>query len=379
MREARLTTDLIGAEDVTSLEDGWSRLFDETASDNFYVSFPWARACCEFAGKQGCEPAIAVARAGDRLVGVAPMQTAKYWPGGRTLMFLGPPRHDYGGFLVSPTCRDEATRALIQTLADRVAFDRVDLFGIREADKTMAVLRDDLGDRWPIRVEQPSASPYVELEGDFESYMASRPRHLRKRLKWAHNRVSRDGVSTTFWRRDAIEEETLEELYRIHIARHRARTGISKFEHEHVRRFNKLKSRLLADRGWLDVSGIEIDGRLAAFAYGVRLRNTYFDWTVGFDPDFARYSPGQLLFEYVLRTSYEAGLKRIDLMAGTEPYKYEWATGDAALYRLAGELPGFTLRHGLCAAAEAGRAGLKSVKDRSRLLQAMWRKAARIG
>jgi hypothetical protein len=45
---------------------------------------------------------------------------------------------------------------------------------------------------------------------------------------------------------------------------------------------------------------------------------------VGFDPAFARFSPGRVLLGEAIARAFDGGLRRVELGGGTEPYKLAW-------------------------------------------------------
>ena len=50
--------------------------------------------------------------------------------------------------------------------------------------------------------------------------------------------------------------------------------------------------------------------------------------------EWARYSPGRLLLEHLLESSFEQGLREFDFTIGDEPYKSAFCNASDALYRL---------------------------------------------
>jgi CelD/BcsL family acetyltransferase involved in cellulose biosynthesis len=73
---------------------------------------------------------------------------------------------------------------------------------------------------------------------------------------------------------------------------------------------------------------------VVAALYGfVRGRKFYY-YLGGFDPAFARYSPGSLLIYHAMQQSRSAGLRWFDFLRGAEPYKYRWGAVDQPQYAI---------------------------------------------
>jgi CelD/BcsL family acetyltransferase involved in cellulose biosynthesis len=57
-------------------------------------------------------------------------------------------------------------------------------------------------------------------------------------------------------------------------------------------------------------------------------------YNAGIDPDARDLSPGVLMvYSYVAR-AIESGRRRIDLLRGDEPYKYDWGARDEMIQRV---------------------------------------------
>lgn len=85
--------------------------------------------------------------------------------------------------------------------------------------------------------------------------------------------------------------------------------------------FNKLhKKRMLL------ISALILGEQPIAIHLGVQYKKQFYYWIPAYDPNFAKYSPGTLLLEDLLRFSFESNDHVFDFMEGNEPYKLEYAT-----------------------------------------------------
>lgn len=82
----------------------------------------------------------------------------------------------------------------------------------------------------------------------------------------------------------------------------------------------------LYERGRLVVSTVTVEERLVAAHLGVLHEGTMYYWVPAYDVDVAKYSPGSLLLEEMLRASHARGDKVFDFLEGFEPYKMFYAT-----------------------------------------------------
>jgi CelD/BcsL family acetyltransferase involved in cellulose biosynthesis len=93
----------------------------------------------------------------------------------------------------------------------------------------------------------------------------------------------------------------------------------------------------------------------------------------GFDPLYARYSPGQLVLAQEIERAFADGLRRVELGGGADPYKLQWADAVRELVGVAAFAPSAAGSLGWIAVARgrplAQRAGLdralRPVRDRA--------------
>lgn len=373
-----LAVELVDASGLTGLKDEWTRLFDDAESDNPFLTFEWAAATCPHLGDRE-RPIFGVARRRDRVVGIAPMQITSLRPWGNQLRFLGMEHPGIAGILTHPKDCDTVAVALLEALIRSKEFDRIDFGNIREGAACLKPMREVLSGSG--RVEEDTWLPYayIALENDFDAYLKSRSRNTRGIVSNARNRLQRDGVEARFWRAGAVSEDCLSSMFDIGASRWRPRMGTSMYDRCNMRLFLRDLGDSFSRRGWLDVAGLELNGTLAAFVYGLRIGDVFIYYTVSFDPAYEQYRPGVLLLEHVIRGCYDAGLRKLDFLGGPYPYKLKWATGQGPCRRLRCYLPGFAVRHTLQATVESGREFLKRAKRRSSLLASLWRRVSRPG
>ena len=82
------------------------------------------------------------------------------------------------------------------------------------------------------------------------------------------------------------------------------------------------------------VSALMLDERPIATHWGMRMGGTLYWLLPGYDDAYARFSPGRLLMEALLRQCIEDGYAVFDFTAGDEPYKLQWADEHMKLYAL---------------------------------------------
>lgn len=174
----------------------------------------------------------------------------------------------------------------------------------------------------------PDRSPatLVRWEG-FETFAA----YQRFRAESLHGRVSSLARDRRYLARDHGElsfltEEgsplLLEQIIALKVKQLKRRFG----RHYLAQESDRDLYREFFRRGLLRAAALHAGGRLVAGGLYLRWHGTCIFRTTVYDPGFAKYSPGMLLLEDLLRFSFESGDREFDLLLGNQPYKWRFAT-----------------------------------------------------
>src|SRR5205085_8553986 len=119
----------------------------------------------------------------------------------------------------------------------------------------------------------------------------------------------------------------------LHRARWNARGETGVLGDKAIQEFHRDAAWSLLCRGMLRLYGLRIDGHLAAALYGFADHRRAYYYLSGFDPLYARMSPGFLIVGHAIQHAFTEGLREFDFLRGREPYKYDWGATDELSYR----------------------------------------------
>lgn len=272
----------------------------------------WIQAWVEaFADPQAL--VFAVARDGDNLVALIPFSAARG--------VLRTPANWHTPEVAALGEADALRLALSAALATaprRVAIRVV-------PDATADVLRPALAAAGYRIVERTlQVSPFVRLDRAFRaSPETSRlmPGDLGR--KW---RRLADLGQLELDERDGKSDLTalLEEGFRVEGSGWKDAAGTAIVSHESTRRFYDRIAAWAARDGLLSLAYLRLEGRAIAFQFGIRTKREYYFLKGGYDPEFARYSPGKLLHARMLERMLAGGVERYEFLGDTESYKLTW-------------------------------------------------------
>ena len=69
-----------------------------------------------------------------------------------------------------------------------------------------------------------------------------------------------------------------------------------------------------------------MNDRRIATSYGAVYDGRRFLFKTGYDPEFAKCSPFKVLTSFAVQHAYAHGLKEVDFLGDTEPWKLEWTS-----------------------------------------------------
>jgi CelD/BcsL family acetyltransferase involved in cellulose biosynthesis len=187
-------------------------------------------------------------------------------------------------------------------------------------------------------------APCISLRGSWDDYERGRARKLRNDLRRCERRLAERGrLSVDIDSGDDRLDGLLDEGFRVEGSGWKEQGGTGITSGRATERFYRSVARWARDEGWLRLAFLRLDGRVVAFDLMLEIDGALYDVKGGYDPEFARYSPGKLLLREVLSQAFARGLTRFEFLGAEETYKLSWATETRARWHLqafAPSLPG---------------------------------------
>lgn len=211
----------------------------------------------------------------------------------------------YGGGLLLDCSADRAAvlEALVRAMRDLpwhvMWLDEVPLDSPQWALFRKALARNGTPSSWHARYDVG----LIELCGAWEPYWRSLSSHHRQNIGNAGRRLARRGEVRFDLETNPSREQVETLLYsgfEVEDRSWKGRTGSSVFRRR-MFPFYLRQARQLAEWGHLALAFLRFSGRPIAFCYGMIAKGVFHYCKIGYDPDFASYSPGQLLLNDLLQ------------------------------------------------------------------------------
>jgi CelD/BcsL family acetyltransferase involved in cellulose biosynthesis len=352
----RLTLDTIsGADEFARLGTDWDRLVRAMPRPSPFLLHGWLREWWRHYGERGTL-AVHVAYRDGQLVGALPLCVSRR-RGLRVLTFLGGQHSALADLLVAPG--EEGVAAAIAQRAACADHDYADLFGLPGDSRLVEAFGDSR-----LRVIERVESPVLDIDGDWDDVyhakISAKKRSEDRRRTRSLAKVG--GVEVSVARTHDELETALEDVFALHLLRWRDRPDGSELATPLGRRFVRAALLALADHDVPRIITKKVDGRPIAFKVFFALEGRIYFYRSGFDPAFARFSPGVLTTLAAVEAGAREGATRVEFLGGAERYKRELADRFDPMYE------GFGLERTLRGAV-AVRANLGVIQLRRKLKQ----------
>jgi CelD/BcsL family acetyltransferase involved in cellulose biosynthesis len=179
----------------------------------------------------------------------------------------------------------------------------------------------------------------VEIDHDWAGYKTAWSSNHRHKMQRTTNRAKREGDLKLTVLRD-VPQDRIEPLLRrgfeVECRSWKGDEGTAVLKSPEIFEFYCRQARQLAEWGQLQLTFLELDGRPIAFEYGWNAKGVYCSPKVGYDEDFRRLTPGQLLRHELLQRFFadpDQGL--FDFVGPLSDATSKWITGSYSIGRLA--------------------------------------------
>ena len=292
----------------------WDVLADTTAAAPF-LRPGWFRAWHRAYG-QG-ELQLLTVRRGNDLAGVLPLELR----GRATLSTTNTHSPLFGPLATDPDAEWVLASQLVDQSGGRIELAYVDpTTSWFSALETALALRG----RRPF-VDTVLRSPYVVLGDSDHAYPARLSRRFAKELRRCRRRLEEQGgVSVTLQTSVRGLDRALDEFVALESSGWKASAGTAIASRDASRRFYAEIAEWAAQRGWLRLAFLRLDGKPIAAELDLESAGRMYALKSGFDPEYRGFGPGQLLTRDCIELACAAGLSSYEFLGTDEPYKMSW-------------------------------------------------------
>ncbi len=310
---------------LNRLASEWEEVLRGSGADPIFLSLPWLRSWWSIFG-EGRELMVLHATEGGRSVGFAPFMVSargrlSCW---RKMEFIGSGPSDRLA-IISQDGRLDVHRAFWDHVKQRDDWDVVELREMAAGGPTETVVRECYPTADFVRV----LSPHIILGGSYQKYLSGLSKNMRYNLGRNRRKLEDAGAEFRTLRTPKEVAEGVHYLRKLSEARWDI---ASVLRTPHMVEFIELAASALAQQEQVVFHTLELGGEPIAITMGFETDHRYMYYLSGFDPEHSKTSPGSVLLSKIIEDCCERNMAEVDLLRGTEPYKYRFNAVDRVLY-----------------------------------------------
>ena len=249
----------------------------------------------------------------------------------RELSLLTVPDTQFCDMLVADSDRMRAADAFASYLVDHAGEWEVMRLGYLRPDSAIATMlaATMAASGCVVAHTATPGNPFISLQGDWSTYYGGRSRRLKKANNLAANRLAKAGEVCIDWLEpgdgDAGRLASLVEGI-VEVSRNswKSETGTT-LDQSGPGAFIRRLSALAAERGWLSIWMLTLDGRPMATEFQLVHEGNVHGLRSDFRMGSEEISPGSYLNRTLLERLFGRGYRRYYMGPGNNAYKFRWA------------------------------------------------------
>jgi len=325
-----------------ALRDEWNALLGRSRFDTIFLTWEWQSTWWRHLGARRGPLYLLAAREAGRLIGILPLYLSQS-DGVRCLTVVGCVEvSDYLDLIIEAGQEEMVYRALLSWLngPEAPAWDMLELCNEPAASLAYTRLAElARAQGLPVEVTQEDVCPVITLpqpgagEDGWELYLAALDKKERHEIRRKLRRIEREAPDTV--RRIVCGGAELTEAVESFIALHRlSRPDKHAFMTEEMQAYFRAVAIVLAERGWLQLSFLDIGDRPAATYFCFDYHGDILVYNSGYDTAASPHlSPGWVLLAELIQHAITEGRTRFDFLQGNEDYKYRFGGVDEPVHR----------------------------------------------
>ena len=312
--EAKLTVEEISDNDNWELlKDPWEQFVQDSEIKDPFLTYEWFD-CCVRSFQEKKKLFVLLVKDHSTILGIAPFwrsqDTIRQIPVTR-VGFISCLDTPFVDFIVSNHHREEVLKAIFTHLFIKRK-QTWDILTLRQWPsnsnnyQTFRNLISQFSER--IKTEIASLTPFIELKGDWNSFLLSRSVRFRKTRRNIENKLTKLGkIEIQCVRFDASGKE-LQEVVRVTEKSWKYQEGVAIACTEQMKMFFQELTRIAGEKGWLLLWMLRINGTPVGMEYDLVGDRKVYALRADFDEAYAEFSPGTYLETEILQRLFQDDL-----------------------------------------------------------------------
>jgi CelD/BcsL family acetyltransferase involved in cellulose biosynthesis len=168
-------------------------------------------------------------------------------------------------------------------------------------------------------------SPYLDVDGDWDAYRTRLSGDAFRNIRRCRRRLAERGelVERIDDRWERVDD-ALAAGFALEGSGWKRESGTAIVSDPATHAFYLEIGRWAAAHGWLRMAWLELDGAPIAWDLLIKHAGVLYALKGGYDPSYRKFGPGHILTLQVVASLFADGLRRMDFLGDTSPYKRIW-------------------------------------------------------
>jgi len=323
--------------EFAAIREEWNNLLSISNEDTIFLTWEWAFSWWEEFSDANNSLFILIVMDNDKVVAIAPLVMTKRTFFGffniKEITFIGTKtvHGEYLDFIIASRWeKNEIMSSVFEYLDNHTSqWDILRLNGIPEKSINIQCAADIAMDKnYRFTQEFTSICPFVVLPRSWHAFNMSLKKSIRKNFGYQKRRLQKQfGLTFESYDPQHVEAD-IEAFLTLHEKRWAIKGLPGAFVNQKKRRFYQSIAYWFSEKNWLRLWFLKIDTKPIAALWGFQYGNKFYYLQSGFDPEWSKYSIGQVLLGSVIENAILEGCSEFDFLSGAEQYKYEWGASD---------------------------------------------------
>ncbi len=324
-------------EEFTAIRKEWNSLLSVSNANSIFLTWEWAFSWWENFSNANNTLFVLTIIDDNKIVAIAPLVITKKIYFGffsiREINFLGGKtvHGEYLDFIISP---EWESRKVISCIFDYInehksQWDIIRLMDIPEKSASIQCAIEIGKDKhYRLTRRITSICPFIVLPDSWTALHASLKKSMLKNFKYQTRRLQKKiGATIELYDTQCIDIE-IEVFLKLHESRWSSKGLPGAFIDKNKRLFYHSIANRFSKKNWLSLWFLKINSKPIAALFGFKYCNKFYYLQSGFDPEWSKYSIGQVLLGKVIENAILEGCQEFDFLRGAESYKYDWGAID---------------------------------------------------
>jgi len=233
-------------------------------------------------------------------------------------------------------------------LYDTIQFDAISNYSY--VFKLIIPLLNELN--WSYKITKGEICPRIIVPSSISDFMKG----ISSKIRYQLTKIRRDISNPSLFELKKVQnkvslEQEFNEFVRLHQQRWNSQGLPGAFIDNRFKLFLKESTEAFLRNGWLHFTSIYSNGNCLAVECAFKYKNYFYDFLKAFDDHspLSKYRPGKALLLFLIEEAVNDKYEVVDLLRGSEPYKFEIASEWHWIYKVTIGNPkyNFNIRYGI--------------------------------